>query len=354
MHKSGKFNIQLRNYRGSSVEAELDQETRRIFADAQDNNIDIKEAVVFQVSVAQQFQNLDSPIGKFNIGYSVFETNRVPFSWVIPSNLMDAICVPCGHNKEAFEVTGVTVPVHVVPHGCDRDLFEDNITELESFKDGKTNFLFVGTTHYRKGIDLAITSFIRRLGKNENARLICKIFTEQNQSARELADLRKTIVALRQKHDAHKGEIVIIHDYLSQQRLLSLYKTVDALVFPSRGEGWGFSASEASALGTPVITTNWGGPAEYLNNDVAFLVDYKMVPVSNMLFNPQFFLAEQERHLWAEPDLNQIEDRMEFIMNNPQLAKEKGQLARKHMKDNYSWDRAGEKLVKIILDVVNK
>jgi glycosyltransferase involved in cell wall biosynthesis len=37
------------------------------------------------------------------------------------------------------------------------------------------------------------------------------------------------------------------------------YKAGDALVLPTRGEGWGRPQVEAMAMGLPVISTNWSG-----------------------------------------------------------------------------------------------
>jgi glycosyltransferase involved in cell wall biosynthesis len=37
------------------------------------------------------------------------------------------------------------------------------------------------------------------------------------------------------------------------------YKAGDAVVLPTRGEGWGRPQVEAMAMGLPVISTNWSG-----------------------------------------------------------------------------------------------
>ena len=36
-----------------------------------------------------------------------------------------------------------------------------------------------------------------------------------------------------------------------------LYLSCDAVVLPTRGEGWGRPQMEAMAMGKPLITTNW-------------------------------------------------------------------------------------------------
>ena len=44
----------------------------------------------------------------------------------------------------------------------------------------------------------------------------------------------------------------------------------DAVVLPTRGEGWGRPQMEALVLGRPLITTNWSGPTAYISDRVAY------------------------------------------------------------------------------------
>jgi glycosyltransferase involved in cell wall biosynthesis len=307
------------------------------------------KAVLFQISIAAQFiQDC-----KWNIGYSVFETNRIPFSWVIPSNKMSAICVPCRQNKEAFTESGVTIPVHVVPHGVAEDLRPGAYQPLTMFAD-KKNFLFVGTPQYRKGIDLAISSYLQAFGDSSDTRLLCKVYLEAVQHENELTIVRDMIKDIRKKLNKHRGEIVVIPEYITDLQLRRLYASSEALIFASRGEGWGFAGSEAAGLGVPVIGTLWGGPADYLNPDVAYSVDYKLALVKNMQFNPQFMLAQMEGHMWAEPSSDSIVKAMKQVYSNPTEAKAKGLRAAQHMRNNFTWEKSGEALVDVIEKVVSQ
>jgi glycosyltransferase involved in cell wall biosynthesis len=44
---------------------------------------------------------------------------------------------------------------------------------------------------------------------------------------------------------------------LSEEDFMRVYRAADALVIPTRGEGWGRPQAEATAVGLPVITTYW-------------------------------------------------------------------------------------------------
>ena len=60
-----------------------------------------------------------------NVGYTVWETDRLHYSWprYINDNVDKAIVV-CEWNKEVFESSGVTIPIGVVQHGIHMDDFK--------------------------------------------------------------------------------------------------------------------------------------------------------------------------------------------------------------------------------------
>ncbi len=49
----------------------------------------------------------------------MLEVNGLPQEWVRQANLMDEVWVPSRFNKETFQLSGVRVPIHVIPLGVD-------------------------------------------------------------------------------------------------------------------------------------------------------------------------------------------------------------------------------------------
>ena len=57
-----------------------------------------------------------------------------------------------------------------------------------------------------------------------------------------------------------------------QPKLAKLFTAASVCTFPSKAEPFGMVLIEALACGTPVIGANSGGPRDFMNNDVGYLV----------------------------------------------------------------------------------
>lgn len=136
-------------------------------------------------------------------------------------------------------------------------------------------FFFAGTVKERKNvmrIVQAFAAFRRRYsgpfavvigGKNEGA------YARKIQEYARSEGIEKDVMFL---------------GYLNDGQLSYVYKHADALVFPSLVEGFGMPVVEAMDCGTPVITSNVGGPAETGADGAAILVDpYRSDDIANAM-----------------------------------------------------------------------
>lgn len=98
---------------------------------------------------------------------------------------------------------------------------------------GPFRLLFVGNLSHRKGADL-LPAIMAQLGEGYELR-----FT---------AGLRA--------HEIKPQNGMVALGRLSESQLIAEYQRCDALLFPSRFEGFGYSVLEAMACGKPVITSN--------------------------------------------------------------------------------------------------
>jgi len=100
---------------------------------------------------------------------------------------------------------------------------------------------------------------------------------------------------------------------ISQSLLAKYYKTADLLVFPSRYESFGMVPLEASACGTPVVST-FAGAVEDLTKKVAFLVE-----------------DEKPSHLAKS---------VNYLLSNDDIRKKMGWRAAELVANEYSWETA--------------
>jgi glycosyltransferase involved in cell wall biosynthesis len=113
-----------------------------------------------------------------------------------------------------------------------------------------------------------------------------------------------------------------------------VYRHVDVLVQPSRGEGWGRPHVEAMAAGLPVLATNWSGPTAYMTAGNSYLV-----PVTHMLPIPD---GAFRGHLQAEASVEALAGAMRRVVTHPQEVAERGAQARRDMIASYSPSRLAE------------
>lgn len=120
--------------------------------------------------------------------------------------------------------------------------------------------LYVGGREARKNIAVLLDAFARA-GSSAQLCLTGTAATLQPADAAALAALPPAI-------RARVGFLGVV----PEARMPDLYRGARVLLFPSRGEGFGFPPLEAMACGTPVITTRAGSIPE-IAGDAAVYVD---------------------------------------------------------------------------------
>jgi len=95
-----------------------------------------------------------------------------------------------------------------------------------------------------------------------------------------------------------------------------LHRRGDFVVSLCRSEGWWLGAVDASAHGSPVVTTGYGGHLDYLEGS-PHLVRFDVVPVQDPAGYPSY---APNQH-WAEPDLDHGAELLREVMADPRRAR---------------------------------
>ena len=231
------------------------------------------------------------------VGSTMFETDRVPASWVRSCNRLDEIWVPTRFNFETFSRSGVDAgKLRVMPFGV-ASLEAGDVDGSYLLQTTKTfKFVSVFELTKRKGWDVLLDAWLDAFDADDDVALVVKTYGRRGVKP---AEVFAAHVAARGRDPERVPEILLVEDRLTDGQMRGLYAQCDAFVLPSRGEGWGMPYLEAQQLGLPVIATRWSGQTEFLDDDNAFFVELDgLAPVDSDQVRDDPIYAG---HLWGEP-----------------------------------------------------
>ncbi|XP_077235629.1 UDP-Glycosyltransferase superfamily protein [Tasmannia lanceolata] len=278
----------------------------------------------------------------FVIGRTMFETDRLNPEHTKRCNQMDSIWVPTDFHVSTFVQSGVEPSkVLKVVQPVDVKFFDpskykplDLLSAKPILGSGIQNerkefvFLSVFKWEYRKGWDVLLRSYLKEFSKSDGVGLY--LLTNPYHSDRDFGSKIMKFVEDSGIVESVNGwaPVYVIDTHVAQVDLPRLYKSANAFVLPTRGEGWGRPIVEAMAMSVPVIATNWSGPTEYLTEENGY-----PLPVDRM---SKVTEGPFEGHLWAEPSVDKLRVLMRHVVNNPEEARRKGMKAREDMIRRFS------------------
>ena len=273
-------------------------------------------------------------------GYTVWELERLPDHWPPILNQLDGVIVPCSWNVDIFRNSGVTVPIHVVPHlsqfdhiNSSTDVDDVIIRErLGLLKKDPTPFIFysIGFWSHRKAPYLVLEAYLKAFDVNDPVLMVIKTtskdFTRRTRQWRNGFRLRHPsprvfVQKLIARHPGRAKIVVIADDTLSDEQILALHKIGDCFVSLARTEGWGLGAFEATLLGNPVIMTGYGGQLDFLDPEFSYLVDHKMVAVNEPTWSENYKPTDG----WAEPSIEHAAHQMREVFKKRAFARKRAE-----------------------------
>lgn len=307
-----------------------------------ESNPDIKELYLESLKDSPgydvQSRNLYPPRvtgmqGKCNLlHHYAWEESGFPQEWVNEFNTyLSGLTCLSNHVRKIMIDNGVSLPLYT--SGCGVDHWNRITSEKSTLPIGKKSFKFlhVSSCFPRKGVDLLLEAYGQIFTCHDDVSLIIKTFENpHNDTCAQIERLRK--------NNPTYPEVIVIEEDIRDSELKSLYEQCNALVSPSKAEGFGLPMAEAILTGIPVITTAWGGQTDFCNDDNAWLVDYEFE-----LADTHFELFDS---VWARPVVKDLAAKMREVYEaDESVISDKLNNAQKLLEAEFSWEKTAINLV---------
>ncbi len=308
------------------------------------NNVDI---CIQHTLPNLMFNNKESLI---NIGMYYKETFSDYHYWDSFLERMDYTIVP---NTLMFE-TENRKPDYLLPVPMDFEEYKNienaNISFGDSYK-----FYWIGDLNRRKNLKRAIESYYLSFNKSSDVSFIIKASKfgyNESMIHEEIITLCKVVAMNMKLYDSFEKypPIYVIGNDLSRKQILELHKSLDCLLYPSFGEGWGMVVADAAAIGNDIICNNVGGMKDIINNYNDKNKDLLLTPTEINVLGMDKSLPHlySSKESWYDTSTIEMCKKMKQAVNNKHLKNTETNL------HNFSYKNIGNKMKEILNDISKK
>lgn len=261
-------------------------------------------------------------------GYG-WEESTFPHEWAQNFNdTLQGITVMSEHCRKLLIDSGVSIPIEISSLGVDHwERVQPDAgyrLQARSFR-----FLHVSSCFPRKGADAMLAAYGQAFSEHDDVSLIIKTFANPHNEIHEW---------LRQARDKHPNypHVILIEEDLDDAHLKALYGQCQALIAPSRAEGFGLPMAEAMLSGLAVITTGWSGQTDFCSDETAWLIDYDFEKAQT-----HFGLYGS---VWANPRTEHMASLMREVWQMPEEQRQaKAQVGRQALLHSHKWTDAARR-----------
>ena len=182
----------------------------------------------------------------------------------------------------------------------------------------QVHFVFLGRLIDWKAVDLLLEAFVAVVAQTD---AVLEIIGD--------GDIRGELEAQTARLGIDSS--VIFSGWLSQEQCALKMQQADTMIFPSLRECGGAVVMEVMAVGLPVIATNWGGPADYLDSTCGILVE----PSSREGF------------------VKGLTEAMLKLAQSPELRESMGSAGYSRVRELFDWERKVDRMIEIYQQTID-
>jgi glycosyltransferase involved in cell wall biosynthesis len=268
--------------------------------------------------------------GSFQAGYNIvfpaWELPSYPQVWARELDRFDEIWTASLFADQSIRAA-VQAPVFHLPNACEPhlgELLERSYFGIPADRFAVLFFFDVSSYTSRKNPWAIIDTFRRLVAARPFApvQLVIKL----NNSSYDPSVVEK----IRSETVLFGNRVTILDATIKLNDVRNLVRCCDCFLSLHRSEGFGRGPAEAMFFGKPAVATGWSGNMEYMNSNVSFPVEYRLVPVNAGEY------PHGENQVWADPDVGHAAQILVRLVDDPAYAKAVGDRARTHMRMKYS------------------
>ncbi len=265
------------------------------------------------------------------IAYFFWEESLVPEATIrLLNGRFDAVFAPSRFVARALVESGLRIPVETVGYAPTLDRFLASAPDRARGRRVPFTFLHVSSGFPRKGIDVLLQAWaLSGWTASDPVRLLIK--TQPNPH-NDVADRIDALLA----GSPGLAPITHIEAELDDDALDALLGSADAVVLPTRGEGFNIPAAEAMARGIPLVVSAEGGHADWISPETALLVPGTHEPAATHLSEPG--------SLWFAPDPAALATALALLRADPDGAAARAGRARLVARTRFGRRRFGRRV----------
>jgi len=333
--KLEKYDVKILSQRwGNTSYGYLKQHNETELLNAIIPKLEKQPEVWIQITVPNEFQR----VGKYNIGVTAgIETTVAAPQWIEGVNRMDLTLTSSEHSKNVFEKTKfdkadpqgraigaleLTRDVKVLFEGLDTTKYYKTKSnfDLNSIKESFC-FLFVG--HWlqgdfgqdRKNVGYTIKSFLETFKNKKDAPALILKTGMGTSSLINTEVILDKINGIRKTVKGSLPNIYFIDGDMDDSEINELYNhpKVKAMISLTKGEGFGRPLLEFSAVGKPIIASNWSGHIDFLHPEFNKLIGGTLTQVHKSALVKDIILSESS---WFTPDDAEVGKTLKDVYKN--------------------------------------
>lgn len=252
--------------------------------------------------------------GTYCVLQMFWETDKLCQEWInmINDGYTSEVWVPCKTNYDALMKSGIKKPVHIVPQYTKTDLMsaEEARTILPIPGNDETyRFYSIFQWIKRKAPETLLQAYFSEFSKDDNVMLVLKTYGPSAFADKRW--IKEAILSMKEKSgNPNPPPVFYLGDLLQPDQVNAIHPQCQCYVYCGRGEGWNLPLIDAMNYGKQVITNKTGGISDWMDDDSAYIIPHKMMPLDTAGQAWARFYQSDPPQNWGESSIMDVRKMM--------------------------------------------